>query len=121
MTFEQLMTKIKTSRYEHFGAVFFDRVGERIGHMSASTGEQKEVTINVPSLLQAALDVGAHAIVLMHSHPQQYNPRPSGDDLLVTSEINRRSTAQVNIPVIDHVIYGANDSRFSFVENDVAI
>jgi len=121
MTFEQIMQKIKTSRFEHFAAVFLDSAGKRIGHVMASDGYQDRVTINVPNLLRAAQQVNAASMVLMHSHPKDYRPSPSKRDIAVTTEIALRAMEQVGIPVVDHVIYGAGNSRFSFAEQGVAI
>lgn len=121
MTFEQFIQKIKTSRFEHFGAVFFDVTGKRVGFTSATSGEQDRVTIKVSNVLEAAKAANAASIVLMHSHPKDFRPNPSKADIAVTTEIALRAMEQIGVPVVDHIIYGAGNSQFSFAQNGIEI
>lgn len=114
----------KTADVEHFGVVFHgsDKT-ECVGVKMIAHGDAGSIRgISLEKIILEARRVGAKGMTLMHNHPKsgQDKLRPSVADLETTYTIHDASK-KIGAPVLNHIIYGAQDSAFSFTHNGIEI
>lgn len=78
------------------------------GSMSASLVHPREV-------FRTAIYLGAHAIIIAHSHPSA-DETPSDEDATITVRLEKAGY-QVGIHLVDHIIVGGG-KYYSFAEHD---
>ena len=74
-----------------------------------SLGESMTTTVDPGEVFSAALGVGAKAIVVAHNHPSG-DATPSVQDRELTAALKRLGDT-LGLPVLDHLILGANRFR----------
>jgi hypothetical protein len=83
------------------------------GAAEVSRGERDSTVVPIADILRVALVDGASAVVFCHNHPTGHST-PSDDDKTSTLALARACDA-VNLTLMDHVIFGA-DEYFSFAD-----
>ena len=124
MNLKSFLDMIKTSPVEKFGVVYHGADSKTcIGAKLIATGDHSSIRgISLERVLDEAYNLSARAITLVHNHPdtEQAHLRPSVNDLRTTYAI-ADAAKKTGITVLDHIIYGANDSAFSFIHNGIEI
>lgn len=124
MNLANFLDMIKTAPVEKFGVVYHGADGKTcIGAKLIATGDHGSIRgISLKSVLDEAYKLSARAITLVHNHPdtEQAHLRPSVNDLQTTYAI-ADAAKKDGITVLNHLIYGANDSVFSFIHNGIEI
>ena len=124
VTLKQFINKIKTSPVEKFGVVYLGADHKTcIGVKILASGNAGCIRrISVDKILHEAQRLGARGMILVHNHPRtgQDKLRPSEADLHTTFTIHD-ITKTFGVPVLNHIIYGANNSTFSFIHNGIEI
>lgn len=122
LSFDDFIDKFKSSRFEYFGIVLHGPSGaiDTIGHRMIASGHQGEVRFYLSDIVCVVREFGAAGITMMHNHPHSSPSklRPSRKDLRVTEFIHK-ALSTIGTSVLDHIIYGENDTTFSFVEHKV--
>jgi DNA repair protein RadC len=101
---------------EHFVAVFLDARHRPIGCQVVSIGTASASLIHPREVFQAAVGVGACAIVLAHNHPSD-DPSPSAEDREITSRLSRAGGV-LGIRILDHVVWTRSGGFYSFQESE---
>jgi DNA repair protein RadC len=114
---EVLNTLYKMSRLpeEIFVAIFLDCKNKINGIAKISHGTAVMAPVSTRDLYKNALAHNATRLLVAHNHPTG-NPAPSAEDVTLTDSIERAGSI-LDIPLIDHVIVGA-DKYYSFTENN---
>ena len=100
---------------EHFVAIFLDSRHQVVGYFVVATGTASSCPVGAREVFQAALVVGATALVVAHNHPAG-DVTPSPEDRGVTRRL-REAGELLAIPVLDHLIIGT-DRHYSFRETE---
>jgi len=87
---------------EHFVAILLDGRHRPVAYQIVSVGTATASLVHPREVFQAAVGLGAVAIVLAHSHPSG-DPTPSSEDREVTVRLARVGEI-LGIRVLDHVI-----------------
>lgn len=98
---------------EHFLCLHLDGKNRIICLDRVAVGSLNQCLVHVREVLKGALLSSAAAMLLVHNHPTG-DPEPSSDDIVLTKRL-KESGILVGIPVLDHIIIGA-DQYVSFVE-----
>jgi len=118
------INKFKTADVELFGVVFHGEDKKTcIGTKMIAHGDAGSIRgISLEKILLEARRAGARGMTLMHNHPRsgQDKLRPSVADLETTFTIHDASKKD-GAPVLNHIIYGADNSAFSFIHNGIEI
>jgi len=122
--FQKFINTFKNSPVEKFGAVCLgaDHI-TCVGVMIIASGTPGSIqNISMDKVLHEAQRYSARGMILMHNHPRtcQDKLRPSEADLHTTYTIHD-VTKTFGVPVLDHIIYGADNSTFSFMHNGIEI
>ena len=124
MNLAEFLNTIKESPIEKFGVVYHGADRKTcIGVKMIASGDHGSIRgISLQKVLDEAYRLGAKAMTLVHNHPgtEQAKLRPSEADLVTTYAIHDAGKAD-GIPVLNHIIYGANNSAFSFIHNGIHI
>lgn len=123
MTLSQFLHTIKTAPVEKLGVIYHGDKGRLscVGYTFAGEGDHRSIKrVSLQTIMDNAARFGAKGMTLVHNHPRSDTPRPSEHDLHTTFTIHDIAK-KAGVPVLDHVIFGANGSAFSFVRNGIAI
>ena len=124
MKLAELIDAIKNSPVEKFGVAYLAADHKTcIGAEMIASGDAGSIHgISMDKIMREARRLGAKGMTLMHNHPKsgQDKLRPSVEDLETTFAIHDRSKT-VGVPVLNHIIYGADNSAFSFIHNGIEI
>lgn len=99
---------------EHFVILHLDSRHAMVGYQIASIGTANASLVHPREVFQAAIMVGAVAIIVAHNHPSG-DPSPSAEDRAVTERLVSAGKI-LGIPVVDHVVIG-DQSFVSFQES----
>jgi len=99
---------------EEFYVLFLDAKLAVIASEQLFVGTLDSVTVHPREVFHRALKHLAHSIVIMHNHPSG-DCSPSPQDIIVTQTIHEVGVI-IGIPLIDHIIFGAN-SFWSWNDN----
>jgi DNA repair protein RadC len=102
---------LATEDQEVFLVVLLDSQMQVRGITELARGARDRVAIPIPDVLRLPLIEGATAFIVVHNHPSGRTD-PSEADKLVTEAIAKAGKT-VGVPLLDHVIVGA-DSIYSF-------
>ena len=120
----EFINLFKTSHIEKFGVVYHGADPKTcIGTKMIAHGDAGSIHgISLDKIMLEASRLGAKGMTLMHNHPKsgQDKLRPSVKDLETTFTIHDHAKA-VGVPVLNHIIYGADNSAFSFIHNGIEI
>lgn len=122
--FQKFINTFRKSPVEKFGVAYLDADHQTcIGVSILASGTPGSIrNIRIDKILHEAQRIGARGMILIHNHPRtgQDKLRPSEADLHTTYTIHD-VTKTFGIPVLNHIIYGANNSTFSFIHNGIEI
>lgn len=99
---------------EHFLALFLDGRNQVVSYFVAATGTANSCPVGAREVFQAAVIAGAISLVVGHNHPSGQTVA-SPEDKETTRRL-REAGALLGIPVLDHLIIGA-ERFFSFRES----
>lgn len=80
-------------------------------------GNATSATVSVRAVTERALSRGAAQVILAHNHPGGI-AMPTYEDRFLTRKI-ATSLALVEIPVLDHLIFGIDESQYSFRQSNL--
>lgn len=101
---------------EKLYVLFVDSGRRACGHMLVSVGGLNDTSFDSRLVIKAALDSGAHAVVLAHNHPSG-NPIPSQHDIQMTARFKNQLTV-MGLTLLDHIVIG-EDTFYSFVDETI--
>ncbi|WP_242009998.1 JAB domain-containing protein [Acetobacter conturbans] len=101
---------------EQFHILFLAENGRLIADEAQARGTVNHTPVYPREVVKRALELKAHALVLVHNHPSG-DPTPSPDDLTMTKNV-ASAAAILGIEVKDHVIVG-NGQWLSFAEKEL--
>lgn len=123
-THQRFINTFRVSPVEKFGVVYLGADHKTcIGVQIIASGNENCIrNISLDKILDEAQRIDARGMILIHNHPRtgQDKLRPSEADLHTTYSIHD-VTKTFGIPVLNHIIYGANNSTFSFIHNGIEI
>lgn len=97
-----LQMHLAHSPHEVFGVLFLDSQHRLLCFREMFQGTLTQTSVYPREVVKAALDLGAHAVVLAHNHPSG-SVLPSKADETLTQTL-RNALLVVDIRVLDHVI-----------------
>jgi DNA repair protein RadC len=100
-----LSGRMESEEVEIFVAVLLDAQHRVIALTEVSRGIVTSTLVHPREVFRTAIALGASAIVLAHNHPSG-DPTPSADDRSCTAQLVAAGKV-LDIPVHDHVIFGA--------------
>lgn len=101
-------------RVEKFYVICLDAGCRVLGKKRISEGSLTEVAAYPRLVVQSALDLNAHSVILCHNHPGG-TKEPSSEDLRSTVQL-KRLLRDIGITLADHIIV-AGDSAYSMAQN----
>lgn len=101
-------------RTEHFYVIGLNARCKVNGHQLISEGSLSEVSAYPRRVVETALNLNAHSVLLCHNHPGG-TCAPSPEDITSTIQLQRVLKA-LGILLLDHVIVAAN-STYSMVQH----
>ena len=110
LLFEALLIDLK---HEEFWIALLDSGNKVIETRKLTQGGSNQTIVDIPMLLQAALESKSQAIAVAHNHPSGQK-RPSRDDDRVTQKIKKGCEA-IGIRFLDHIII-ADRSYYSYCD-----
>jgi DNA repair protein RadC len=100
--------------YETFWVVIVNRANKVIKTIQVSDGGISSTVCDPKRIFKMALDNNGSSIFLMHNHPS-HSIIPSNADIQLTKKMVECGKF-LDLPVIDHVIFGGGDSYYSFAD-----
>lgn len=104
---------------EHFMVLHLNGKNCLIAQETISIGSLNQAIVHPREVFKAAVINGSAAVILAHNHPSG-DATPSSEDIAMTLRL-REVGDLLGIKVLDHIIVGAGDDYFSFVEMEVAL
>ena len=101
-------------RTEHFYVVALNAQCKLNGHQLISEGSLSEVSAYPRRVVETALNLNAHSVLLCHNHPGG-TCAPSPEDVASTIQLQRVLNA-LSIMVLDHIIV-AGDRCYSMIQH----
>jgi len=106
-------------RYGHtgqevMGALYCNARHRLIGERELFRGTLHRASVEPREVLRAALEIGAAALVLFHTHPSG-DPAPSREDVLFTRRMDRAGEV-VGVHMVDHLVVGCGGRWVSLRE-----
>ncbi len=89
---------------EHFHLLFLDARNALIAHERQQTGTVNHAPVYPREVAKRALELDAHAIIMLHNHPSG-DPTPSRDDVAITKAC-AAALEKLGILLHDHVVIG---------------
>lgn len=99
---------------EHFVLLALDIRNRVIGAQVVSVGTLSASLVHPREMFKPAILLNAAGVIVAHNHPSG-DPAPSAEDRECTKRLVKAG-ALLGIPVLDHVILGADAGFFSFRE-----
>ena len=87
---------------EHFRLVALNAAMQVTGNTLLATGSLTEVPAYPRVVVEAALLLNAHSVILCHNHPSDVT-EPSGSDIAITEKL-ARLLRDIHISLLDHII-----------------
>lgn len=91
---------------EHFSVMLLNTKNHILGIESITVGGLASSIVHPREVFAAAIKKRAAAIILLHNHPSG-DPSPSKEDQQITTRMVKAGRV-MDIPVLDHVIFGEN-------------
>ena len=95
---------VRNDAREHFVTLMLDGRHRPIAYQVVSIGTATASLVHPREVFQAAVGVGACAVIVAHNHPSG-NPTPSREDLEVTRRLVRAGEV-IGIRLLDSVVAG---------------
>lgn len=105
-------------RSEHFYLIGLDASSRVVGDALICSGDLSEVPAYPRQVVQAALALNAHSVILCHNHPGG-NLCPSPADIQTTRQLIT-ALSGIHIPVLDHLIVSGGQCYSLSQAGDVA-
>lgn len=102
--YQYLQTSLAHEESEVFRMLFLNTKNMLIKDELISTGTINHVCVYPREVVKRVLEVGAHAVILVHNHPSG-DQRPSAEDITMTMRLKRVLT-DIDVVLHDHVIVG---------------
>jgi len=112
---EYLREVMKTYSTEQFVLLCLDKSGAIILEQTTTSGDLDKVDINLRQIVDIALRVKTASVIIAHNHLGE-NANPSDADIMLTRWLVNIFTP-LSIKVIDHIIFSAKGSVYSFNEH----
>lgn len=109
-----LTSSLRDKKKEIFKVLFLNKANIVLAAKDLFQGTVDETVVHPREIIQAALDLHATGIILVHNHPSG-RIEPSTEDIQMTQKIKLACEA-VSVKVVDHIIVGDNQF-FSFREH----
>ena len=103
-------------KQECFYCLYLNTKKEMIERKLLFMGTLNKSCVHPREIFKEAYLMSASAIICMHNHPSG-DVLPSEEDIILTESLMEIGKLQ-QIPVLDHIIFGA-DKYYSFYENDI--
>ena len=110
---QYLALTLQRSPREVFVVLFLDSGNRLLAADELFHGTLNQTAVYPREVVRRSLEHNAAAVILAHNHPSGV-AEPSAADRLLTAAL-QRALAQVDIPVLDHLIV-AGGRRYSFAE-----
>ncbi|HEY0877009.1 MAG TPA: DNA repair protein RadC, partial [Zeimonas sp.] len=104
---------LRDREVEVFAGLFLDSQNRLISAEELFRGTLTQTSVYPREVLRRALELNSAAVIVAHNHPSGV-AEPSAADRLLTASL-KTALAQLDIPVLDHLIVGA-ERCFSFAE-----
>lgn len=104
---------------EHFLAFYLDGRHRPIARSTVSVGTATASLVHPREVFQAAVGIGAVAVIVLHNHPSG-DPTPSQEDHTVTRRLVDAGKL-LGITVLDHIVWTASGGYYSFREHGALI
>ncbi len=101
---EQVKSRLKGKKKEHFLALFLDTRNQLIGIAPISVGSLDASIVHPREVFKEALSATAASVIFAHNHPSG-DPQPSEDDIALTKRLVQAGEI-MGIEVLDHIIVG---------------
>lgn len=101
---DYLTTILARERIEQFRILFLDEAGRLLADEAQARGTVNHTPVYPREVVRRAVELQAHAIVLVHNHPSG-DPTPSREDLSMTRQVTN-ACAVMGVLVRDHLIIG---------------
>ena len=101
-------------RQEEVHILLLDTKLRLIREMTVSKGTVNSSLVSPSDVFRLALLNSAACFILMHNHPSG-DPTPSKEDIVLTETI-RDLGSRMQMPIIDHIVFGSH-TYYSFKEN----
>ncbi len=98
---------------ESFYALLLDTKNRLVAKVRISEGSLASALVHPREAFRPAVQAAAAAVIFLHNHPSG-DPRPSEEDRRITVRL-REAGSLLGIPVLDHVVAGAN-GYYSFAD-----
>ena len=80
-------------------------------------GSITSCSISPGDLLRPALRAAAPRMIMVHSHPNSGDPRPSTEDDALTRRLVRAAKL-VDVELVDHIVIGEGGAHYSYAQHD---
>jgi DNA repair protein RadC len=97
---------------EQVGALFFDNQMRLLGFRILSMGGQSMTVADPREVVIAALEMRAHAVILVHNHPSGV-AKPSSEDDVTTARL-KEILRLLGMTLADHIILGKDVDTYSY-------
>ena len=111
--YELLKPELLDQRQEEFWIILLNRANLVIKKIQVSSGGVSGTVADPKLIFKQAMENLASSIILAHNHPSG-NLQPSDADMKLTKKL-KECGAIVDIPVVDHIIFG-NTGYISFAD-----
>lgn len=102
--------------HEEFHVLFLNRANHLLRKRKISEGGWTGTVADGKVIFKMALEIGAHAMILVHNHPSG-QLRPSDSDRILTKKLVEFGRF-IDLPILDHVILTEN-GYFSFSDSGI--
>ncbi len=111
--YDYMYAEVSDLNYEKFWVILLNRANKVIRSVEISEGGIAGTVADLRKIFRVALEASASAIILCHNHPSG-QLQPSEADVKLTEKA-KHSGQLIDIPVLDHLIFGGN-SYYSFAD-----
>ncbi|RPH43234.1 MAG: DNA repair protein RadC [Burkholderiales bacterium] len=111
---DYLLLRLAELQHEIFGIIFVDAQNRVIEARDMFRGTLTQTVVYPREVVRAALDLGAHGVILYHNHPSGTR-EPSRADEMLTQNL-KTALRMVDVNVLDHLII-AGTAHYSFAEH----
>ncbi len=101
---DYLTAILARERIEQFRILFLDAEGRLLADEAQARGTVNHTPVYPREVVRRAVELQAHALVLVHNHPSG-DPTPSREDLSMTKQV-ADACAVMGVGVRDHLIIG---------------
>lgn len=114
LVYDHMRSYLLDLQHEEFFVVLLNRANEVLHTKQISIGGLSGTIADGKVIFKAALELGAHAMILVHNHPSG-QMKPSDADRNLTKKMVEFGK-YIDLPVLDHLIFTDN-GYFSFADN----